>query len=60
MSEIAKRGGQPYPQVQQRQFLGNGITRSCNRCGAFVMPSTGSNRKPWGFVCAACGEKGKA
>lgn len=57
----ARKAGQPYDEVRQRQYMGNGITRSCGRCGAHVRPITGSMLKPYGFVCGPCGEKrGKA
>jgi len=54
MSEIARKAGQPYPQVAQRQFLGSGITRSCGRCLRFRSQGNGAVLKRWGWVCSDC------
>lgn len=48
------RGGQPY--AGNTQFKGNGVQRSCGRCGGFEAQDygRGSHSKRYGYVCSGC------
>jgi len=46
------RDGRPYEGNQQ--FAGNGIVRSCGKCGKHFPPGQMKLKKPWGVCCPSC------
>ena len=42
-----------------RQFLGNGLQRSCGRCGAHKSSAGFKLLRPYGMVCPECQPKEK-
>lgn len=44
-----------------KQFLGNGLQRSCGRCGQFRQPSEMKTKPPYGMSCfPSCKPKDQA
>jgi len=44
--------GQPY--TGQQMYAGNGVMRSCGKCGKHKPTAEFRKRAPWGMCCAAC------
>ena len=40
-----------------RQYMGNGMTRSCGKCLQHRPPQGGSLVKPIGWICKECADK---
>jgi len=40
--------------VPDKRYAGNGVTRSCNKCGKHKPIAGWSLLRPWGMVCKEC------
>lgn len=46
------RDGKPY--VGNQMFMGNGVQRSCAKCGTHHPPGKLKKLAPWGLCCEFC------
>lgn len=46
------RDGKPYEGNQM--FMGNGVQRSCSKCGTHHPPGKLKKLAPWGLCCESC------
>jgi hypothetical protein len=44
--------GKPY--TGNQQYAGNGMVRSCGKCGRHKPIAGFGLRRPWGMVCGEC------
>lgn len=58
MPRAKYKDGRPYTGGVS-QFLGNGLQRSCGRCGAHKQSAGFKLYRPWGMVCPECQPKEK-
>lgn len=52
VSPAKLRNGDPY--TGNQQYAGQGVKRSCGKCGTHVLPATLKKRAPWGMCCEKC------
>lgn len=48
--------GRLYTDVRNDQYLGNGVRKSCSKCGQHKTSRAGEFKllKPWGICCKSC------
>lgn len=49
------RNGQPYEGI--KTYAGQGVKRSCGKCGMHVLPATLRKHGPYGMCCEACRDR---